>query len=89
MADFSLLFQKFLKAVPIETIVRDFLLEYFKNNYLIDLDRNVIQIQKNNIILNISPIIKTKLNPYKSIIVEDLNAYLKKKGINKTFKSIM
>jgi len=89
MADFSLLFQKFLKAVPIETVVRDFLMEYLKNNHSIDLHRNVIQIQKNNIILNISPIIKTKLNPHKSIIVEDLNAYLKKKGINKTFKSIM
>ena len=89
MADFSLLFQKFLKAVPIETVVRDFLLEYLKNNYSVELDRNVIQIQKNNIILNISPIIKTKLNPYKSTIVEYLNNYLKEKGINKTFKSIM
>ena len=89
MADFSLLFQKFLKAVPIETIVRDFLLEYLKNNYAIELDRNVIQLQKNNIILNISPIIKTKLNPYILIIIEDLNLYLKEKGINKTFKSII
>lgn len=89
MADFSLLFQKFLKAVPIETVVRDFLMEYLKNNHSIDLHRNVIQIQKNNIILNISPIIKTKLNPHKSAIMEDLNTYLKEKGINKTFKSIM
>ena len=89
MADFSLLFQKLLKAVPIETIVRDFLLEYFKKHHSIDLDRNVIIIQKNNIVLNISPIIKTKLNPHKSIIMEDLNTYLKEKGINKTFKSIM
>lgn len=89
MADFSLLFQKLLKAVPIETIVRDFLMEYLKNNHSIDLHRNVIQIQKNNIILNISPIIKTKLNPHKSAIIEDLNTYLKEKGINKTFKSIM
>ncbi len=89
MADFSLLFQKLLKAVPIETIVRDFLLEYFKKHHSIDLDRNVIIIQKNNIILNISPIIKTKLNPYKSTIIEDLNTYLKEKGINKTFKSII
>ena len=89
MADFSLLFQKLLKAVPIETVVRDFLVEYLKKNHLIDLDRKIIILQKNNIILNISPIIKTKLNPYKSIIMEDLNTYLKEKGINKTFKSIM
>lgn len=89
MADFSLLFQKLLKAVPIETVVRDFLVEYLKKNHLIDLDRNIIILQKNNIILNISPIIKTKLNPYKSNIMEDLNTYLKEKGINKTFKSIM
>lgn len=89
MADFSLLFQKLLKAVPIETVVRDFLVEYLKKNHLIDLNRNIIIIQKNNIILNISPIIKTKLNPYKSTIIEDLNTYLKEKGINKIFKSIM
>lgn len=89
MADFSLLFQKLLKSIPIETIVRDFLLEYLKNNHNINLDRDVIQIQKNNIILNISPIIKTKLQPFKSIIINDLNNHLKEKEINRTFKSIL
>ncbi len=88
MADFSLLFQKFLKAVPIETVVRDFLLEYLKNNYSVELDRNVIQIQKNNIILNISPIIKTKLNPYKTTLIEDLNIYLQEKEIKDVIKNI-
>lgn len=89
MADFSLLFQKFLKSVPLETVVRDFLLEYLKNNYSIELERNVIQIQKSNIILSISPIIKSKLQPYKSIIINDLNNHLKEKEINKTFISLL
>ncbi len=89
MADFSLLFQKFLKSVPLETVVRDFLLEYLKNNYSIELERNVIQIQKSNIILSISPIIKSKLQPYNSIILEDINTYLKKKRIKKTIQSII
>ena len=89
MADFSLLFQKLLKAVPIETIVRDFLMEYLKNNHSIDLDRKNIQIQKSTVILTISPIIKAKLQPYKLILLEDLNNYLKEKGIQTTIKSII
>lgn len=89
MADFSLLFQKFLKAVPLETVIRDFLVEYLSKNHSIDLERNVIQIQKNNIFLNISPIIKAKLQPYKSVILEDINTYLQEKGIKTTIKSIM
>lgn len=89
MADFSLLFQKFLKNIPTETLIRDFLLEYLKKNHNIIIDRKYIQVQKNNIILNISPIIKSKLFPYREQILVDLNIYLKEKEVKLVIKNIL
>ena len=89
MADFSLLFQKFLKNIPTETLIRDFLIEYLNKNYTITIDRKYIQVQKNNIMLNISPIIKSKLFPYREQILEDLNSYLKEKEVKLVVKNIM
>lgn len=89
MADFSLLLQKLMKNVPIETLVRDYLLEYLKKNHNITIDRKYIQVQKNNIVLNISPIIKSKLFPHKEQVLEDLNEYLKEKEVELIIKNIL
>lgn len=89
MADFSLLLQKLIKNVPPETVVRDFLIEYLKKNYNITIDRKCIQIQKTNLCLSVSPIIKSKLFPHKEQILGDLNAYLKEKDVKLYIKNIM
>jgi hypothetical protein len=89
MTDFSLLFQKLLKNIPTETLIRDFLLKYLKNNFNIIINRKHIQVQKNNIIFNISPIIKSKLFPYSEQILEDLNNYLKENNIQMIIKNII
>ena len=78
-----------MKNVPIETLVRDYLLEYLKKNHNITIDRKYIQVQKNNIVLNISPIIKSKLFPHKEQVLEDLNEYLKEKEVELIIKNIL
>ncbi len=89
MADFSLLLQKLIKNVPLETVVRDFLIEYLKKNYNITIDRKCIQIQKTNLCLSVSPIIKSKLFPHKEQVLEDLNKYLKENNVKVVIKNIM
>ena len=89
MADFSLILKKLIKNIPTETLVRDFLLEYLKKNHTITIDRKHVQVQKNNIVLNISPIIKSKLFPHREQILEDLNSYLKEKEVRLIIKRIM
>lgn len=78
-----------MKNVPIETLVRDYLLEYLKKNHNITIDRKCIQIQKTNLILSVSPIIKSKLFPHKEQILGDLNKYLKENKVQMVIKKIM
>lgn len=78
-----------MKNVPVETLVRDFLLEYLKKNHNITIDRKCIQIQKTNLVLSVSPIIKSKLFPHKEQVLEDLNKYLKENNVKVVIKNIM
>ena len=87
--DFSHIFQKLLKHIPLETLIRDFLLEYLKKNHNMNIDRKCIQIQKTNLILSVSPIIKSKLFPHKEQILEDLNKYLRENKVKVVIKNIM
>lgn len=89
MKSFSDLLLIISKKIPTETIVRDFLLEYLKKNHTITIDRKCIQVQKNKIVLNVSPIIKSRLTPYKQQVLNELNNYLKEKEIQTSFKNML
>lgn len=76
----------FAKKIPTETLIRDFVCDFFKKNQNITLDRKDIHVQKNSIDLRISPIIRAKLAPYTAECVEQLNLHLKEKKSNLTIK---
>jgi Ni,Fe-hydrogenase maturation factor len=81
MISFSDLLKNVSTAVPLETQVRDFLLNYLKENCNIILERKLIQVKKNTIELKISPTIKAKINPYYEDCLEKINNHLQEKEI--------
>jgi hypothetical protein len=89
MKSFSDLLLIISKKIPTETIVRDFLIQYLKEKHDIQIDRKNIHLSKNTVQLRVSPIIKAKLNPYKTTLIEDLNIYLQEKEIKDVIKNIL
>jgi hypothetical protein len=81
MISFSDLLKNISAVVPLETQVRDFLLNYLKENCNIVIDRKLIQVKKNTIKLKVPPIIKAKFNPYYNDCLEKINIHLQEKGI--------
>jgi hypothetical protein len=89
MISFSDLLKNISTVVPLETQVRDFLLDYLKQNCSIIIDRKLIQVKKNIIELKVPPIIKAKFNPYYDDCLEKINKHLKEKEIKIVIKKIM
>ncbi len=85
----SSIFQKLMIKIPIETIVRDFVLEYFSQKHGIVIDRKQIHLRKDIIEIRISPIIKSKLNPHTRDCIEKLNEFLLEKGLQLTIKKVL
>lgn len=89
MKSFADLFKNVLKNIPTETLIRDFVLENLKEKYNVEIDRKTIQLQKNAIILNVPPIIKSKIFSHKEKIIEDLNEYLQEKEVKLSIKNVI
>lgn len=89
MISFSDLLKNISTAVPLETQVRDFLLEYLKQNCNIIMNRKLIHVKKNTIELKVSPTIKAKINPYHEDCLEKINLHLQEKGIQTKINKIV
>lgn len=85
----SSIFQKLSQKIPTETIVRDFLMEYLDKQHKIVLERKQIVINKNILNFKVSTIVKTKLQPLQKKILEDVNEFLKERGIQISIKKII
>jgi len=88
MISFSELLQKVTIAIPTETNVRNFLVEYLKENCNITIDRKQIHLKKNTVELKIPPTAKAKFNPHCDECLEKLNEHLKEKGLQIVIKKI-
>lgn len=89
MKSFSELLSIVSKKIPIETIIRDFMINFLKETCAISIDRKEIILSKNTIQLNISPIIRAKFAPYNELCLEELNKHLKENGIKLVIKRII
>jgi len=89
MQHFSSLLPHILKSIPTETLVRDFIMKQVQEKLNITLKRKEIQLKKNILCLEISPIIKSRLiHLYPEIQIE-LNEFLQEKKVQLTIKKII
>ena len=89
MNSFSNFLKKIITVITTETVVRDFIMNYLKQELSITIDRKVIHLKKNTIEFKISPIIKSKILPHKEKILKQINNYLKEKEIQLIIKKII
>jgi hypothetical protein len=78
-----------LGKLPLDTIIRDYIVNFFKEKG-ISIDRKSIKVQKSNLIfLDISPIMKTKILPLYPDILNGINTVLQEKSIGIVIKKII
>ncbi len=85
---FSFQIQSLLQNLPPETVIRNFLVQYFKEKMKIEIDRNTIQVNKNSVSLVISPVIRAKFIQLQENCKQELNEYLQEKEISVIIKTI-
>lgn len=82
--------QGFLVKLPPETVIRDTVTGFLQEKFTLVIDRKKIHIQKNNMVfLDVSPIIKARLNPFYGELSEKINTVLKEKGYDLQVKGVM
>lgn len=86
---FSFSIQSLLQKLPPETIIRNFLIDYFQKHLKITIDRTMIHVQKNSVLLMISPVIRAKFIYIQENCKDELNQYLQEKGIQIKIKSVI
>lgn len=81
--------QSVLKKLPPETVIRNFIVSYLQNKG-VKIERKNVQVQKNNLIfLDISPIIKARVNPLYTELLIDLQNHLNEKELDIKIKKII
>lgn len=81
--------QSVLKKLPPETVIRNFIVSYLQNKG-VKIERKNVQVQKNNLIfLDISPIIKARVNPLYTELLTDLQNHLNEKELDIKIKKII
>jgi hypothetical protein len=81
--------QSVLKKLPPETVIRNFIVSYLQNKG-VKIERKNVQVQKNNLIfLDISPIIKARVNPLYTELLTDLQNHLNEKELDIKIKKIL